>query len=117
MGFTAPRANGSTMVEEISPEALHERLADGEDVQVIDIRPPEAFQQGHIPGAVNLPLERFTEEIDSYDWGDDIVVACPIGESSVQAARLLEAYEGVAPDARIANLAGGYREWSYDLES
>lgn len=105
------------MVEEITPEALRERLAAGEDVQVVDIRPREQFERGHIPGAVSLPLDRFAAEIDSYDWDEEVVVACPIGESSVQAARLLSAYEGVPEDARIASLAGGYREWEYELES
>lgn len=105
------------MVEEISAEALHERLTAGEDVQVVDIRPAAAYERGHIPGAVNLPLDRFAAEIDSVDWGDDVVVACPIGESSVQAARLLSAFEGVDEDATVASLAGGYRDWPYELEA
>lgn len=104
------------MVEEISPAALHERLERDDDVQVIDIRPPFAFGQGHIPGAVNVPFDRFAREIDELEWTGDVVVACPQGESSLQAARLLESYEGVPDDARIANLAGGYLAWDYDLE-
>lgn len=105
------------MVEEITPKRLHERLAGGEDIQVVDIRPTPSYERGHIPGAVNLPLDRFAADIDTYEWGDDIVVACPIGESSVQAARLLAAYEDVPDDARIASLDGGYRAWEYELES
>lgn len=105
------------MVEEITPETLHERLADGEDVQVVDIRTPEEFEAGHIPGATNLPFDRFARGVSGKEWGDDIVVACPIGESSLQAARLLEAYEGVDEDATVSNLVGGYRAWEYELES
>ncbi|MFB6353427.1 MAG: rhodanese-like domain-containing protein [Halobacteriales archaeon] len=105
------------MVEEISPEALKERLDRGEDVQVVDIRQPEAYERGHIPGAENVPFDRLAREVEAHDWGDDIVVACPIGESSLQAARLLEAYEGVSADATVANLEGGYRAWDYELEA
>lgn len=104
------------MVEEISAAELHARLQDGADVQVIDVRPEREFRRGHVPGAANLPITRFARAVAEHEWGDDIVLVCPHGESSLQAARLLEAYEGVPDDARIANLSGGYREWDYDLE-
>jgi len=105
------------MVEETSPEELHARLEDGADVQVIDVRPERAFRRGHVPGAENVPITRFARAVADHEWGDDIVVVCPHGESSLQAARLLEAYEGVPEDARIANLSGGYRDWEYELEA
>lgn len=105
------------MVETITPGELKARLDRGEDVQVVDIRPVEAFEAGHIPGAENLPFDRFTQEIDERDWGEDIVLVCPLGESSLQAARLLESFEGVGEDATIANMTGGYQEWEYELNS
>jgi rhodanese-related sulfurtransferase len=104
------------MVEEIGPGELHARLENGADVQVIDVRPEREFRRGHVPGAENVPIRRFARAVEDHEWGDDIVVVCPIGESSLQAARLLEAYEGVPEDARIANLTGGYRDWEYELE-
>lgn len=104
------------MVEEVSPEEVNERIENGEDVQVVDIRPERAFERGHVPGAENVPYHRFTSELDEREWGDDIVVVCPEGKSSQQAARLLESFEGVAADARVANLTGGYQAWEYDLE-
>jgi len=105
------------MVEEIGPDELHRKFEAGEDVQVVDIRTEEQFREGHVPGAINLPFSEFPQQIETVDWGDDIVCVCPIGRSSLQAARLLEAYEGVDHDARIANLKGGYREYEYELET
>jgi len=105
------------MVEEISPAALKDRLDRGEDVQVVDIRPEAAFAAGHIPGAENVPFHAFARLVADREWRDDIVVACPMGESSLQAARLLEAYEGVAPDATVSNLTGGYAAWDFELEA
>jgi thiosulfate/3-mercaptopyruvate sulfurtransferase len=105
------------MVDEITAAELKRRLDDGDPVQVVDIRQPEAFEAGHIEGAENIPFHEFARQVERHDWGDDIVVACPIGESSLQAARLLEAYEGVSEDARVANLAGGYQGWEYELEA
>ena len=103
------------MVEDITPAELHERLADGDDVQVIDVRLPRSFERGHIPGSENVPFPRFARAVAEVEWGTDIVVVCPHGESSLQAARLLESYEGVPDDARVANLVGGLAAWEHEL--
>lgn len=105
------------MVDEIAPAELKERLDRGEDVQIVDIRPSRAFRQGHIPGAENVPFDRFARAVEDHEWGEEVVVVCPMGESSIQAARLLESYEGVREDATVANLTGGYQDWHYDLET
>ncbi len=102
------------MVDDIEPKDLKQRIDNGDAPQIIDIRNPESFEEGRIPGAENVPFGELTESIDEYEWSDDIVVACPIGQSSKQAARLIESYEGF--DGKIANLEGGYRDWDYELE-
>ncbi|GAB7013019.1 rhodanese-like domain-containing protein [Halolamina salina] len=104
------------MVDEITPEEVNEKL--GEDgVQVIDIRPPAAFEQGHIPGAINIPMSELPARVDDVEWGDDVIVACPIGQSSVQAARLIDSFEGIEADDEVRSMAGGYQDWEYELET
>lgn len=104
------------MVDRLSPEEVKEKIEGGE-CQVVDIRNPNQFGSGHVPGAINIPMADLPERIDEVEWGDDIVVVCPIGESSVQAARLIKSFEGVGEDACVASMDGGYREWSYELET
>jgi rhodanese-related sulfurtransferase len=104
------------MVEDIAPETVNEKLENGDDLQVVDIRRPPQFARGHIPGAENVPFPELPQRVDEHDWGDEIVVACPVGQSSQKAARMLESYEGVDEDARVLNLEGGYRAWEFDLE-
>lgn len=104
------------MVDSITADELNERIQRGDPVQIIDIRPAPEYADGHIPGAENIPFDRFAREVDGREWGNTIVVVCPLGESSVQAARLLESYEGVDDNAVVANLEDGYRGWSYPLE-
>ncbi|WP_255171290.1 rhodanese-like domain-containing protein [Natrononativus amylolyticus] len=103
------------MVDEVTPEDVNRKL-DDDDVQIVDIRQPEAFAQGHIPGAINIPMTELPARIDEYDWGDDVVVACPIGQSSIQAARLIGSFEGAEADA-VTSMQGGYEAWEYDLET
>ncbi|WP_247005905.1 rhodanese-like domain-containing protein [Halorientalis litorea] len=105
------------MVERISDATLQEKLARGDDVQVVDTRSPDAFAAGHIPGARNLPYAELADRIDDIEWAEEVVLVCQEGESSVQAGRILESYEGVDDDAVVASLSGGYDEWEYDLET
>ncbi|MDY7082123.1 MAG: rhodanese-like domain-containing protein [Halobacteria archaeon] len=105
------------MVDEVTPDEVKDKLNNGDeesDCQIIDIRNPLQFSQGHIPGAENIPMNELPEVIGEHDWGDDIVVVCPVGQSSVQAARLIKSYEGIG-DADVASMEGGYEEWEYEL--
>ncbi|MFB6219857.1 MAG: rhodanese-like domain-containing protein [Halolamina sp.] len=104
------------MVDEVTPEELKRKLDADEPVQVIDIRPPGAFAKGHIPGAINVPMTELPTRVEEIDWGGDVVVTCPIGQSSVQAARLIGSFEGVDDDAEVRSMAGGYDAWEYELE-
>lgn len=104
------------MVGEISTDELNERLDADEEIQVVDIRMPSQYEQGHIPGAINVPFPEFPQRVDEHDWEKTIVCACPKGKSSKQAARMLESFQGVDDDADVLNLGGGYRDWEYALE-
>ena len=105
------------MVEELTPAEVNERVERG-DIRVVDTRPPAQYEQGHIPGAINVPLGNLPAKVPEIDWDDtDVVCACPIGESSKQAAMLISSYEGVKEDVVIASMAGGYEEWEFDLEA
>ena len=105
------------MVDEVTPEEVKSRIDADEDTQIVDIRSPAQFERGHIPGAINIPMAELPSRVDEVEWGDDVVVACPIGQSSVQAARLIGSYEGVDDDSSVKSMAGGYQDWDYDLET
>jgi rhodanese-related sulfurtransferase len=107
------------MVEEIGPETLQDRL-DEDSLRVVDIRSPRGFRHGHIPGSENLPLQELTGEVDRLTDADRIVTVCPHGKSSIQAARLINSYEGI-DDGTAVSLAGGLDAWdgpvARDVES
>jgi hypothetical protein len=51
-------------VVDIKPEAVLERSAKGDKKLVIlDVRTPEEFAQGHVPGAINIPHDKLPDRI------------------------------------------------------
>ena len=98
---------------ELSAAELRALLDVDADVRIVDIRSPEAFASRHIPGSENLPLGQLTAEVDQLDGADRVVTVCPHGQASVQAARLIAAYEGCS--GPVESLAGGLEEWDGDL--
>lgn len=100
------------MVEELDADTLAALVSGGADVQIVDVRRPEAFASGHIPDAENIPFERLLRSIDSVHWGEQVVFVCPYGERSRQAAELLSAFEGVDEATAIYNLSEGLMAWN-----
>lgn len=86
-------------------QQLDARLRAGQ-VQVIDVREPQEWQAGHLPGAVHLPLGDLPERLADLPGDTPVVVVCRSGTRSARAAALLRE-RGVA----VANLEGGLRAW------
>ena len=103
------------MDDEISADELKRLLDEGDDVRLVDIRSPTAFDRGHIPGSENIPFAELPNRIEELDDAGRVVTICPMGESSVQAARLIQSYEGIS--GPVESLAEGLRGWEYDLEA
>tara|TARA_Y100000590_G_C14867515_1_gene693808 strand:+ start:90 stop:416 length:327 start_codon:yes stop_codon:yes gene_type:complete len=94
---------------------LNDKIEAGENVQIIDVRPEQDYLLGHIPGSINLPLSHFVRDISTITFEPSIVVVCAIGESSLQAIRLLNSYSAVPQETEILNLIGGYHHWIFSI--
>lgn len=60
-----------------------------DDALLIDVRMPQEFAQGRLPGALNLPLARLRERAHELDQGQVYVVYCDSGRRSASATYLL----------------------------
>lgn len=80
------------------------------DAIIVDVRRSERFRSGHIPMAVNLPLERIEQGIVNFPMKRTLIVYCDTGGSSIQAARLL-ADKGY----RVINCIGGLKNYNASL--
>ena len=58
--------------------------------QLVDVREPKEFADGHIPGAVNIPITNFSNIETRLDKGRKIVIYCKIGARSYTAYRRLQ---------------------------
>jgi rhodanese-related sulfurtransferase len=71
----------------LSPDA--KRLIDAGTVYLLDVRTPEEFQQGHLKGAVLIPIDQLKMRLGEIPRNRKIVVYCAVGPRSNAAARLL----------------------------
>ena len=106
------RDTSQVRVTEIQPARLAERLAQGERLEIIDVREPHEWQIGHIPGARLVPLDRIGAEIPRLDKSRETILYCRVGERSLYAAQQL-ADAGVA---EVRNLAGGILRWIDEVD-
>ena len=72
---------------------------------VIDVRTPEEFAHGSIPGSVNVPIDELRAREAELPKGP-LVMACAVGQRGNTAARLLS-----QTGHSVRNLDGGYRTW------
>ncbi|WP_148414827.1 rhodanese-like domain-containing protein [Haloferax sp. KTX1] len=103
------------MVDEISPDEVAALLDGEEPPLVVDVSTEAEFALGHVPGSINVPLSNLVSHLDRVAGAEHVVTVCPRGEASVQAVRLLSAYEGTE-NARIESMAGGLAAWDGPLE-
>jgi rhodanese-related sulfurtransferase/predicted transcriptional regulator len=94
-------------VEAISREELVKRLR-GNDVVLVDVRPAEEFDAGHIDGAVSIPLDELDERLSELPADSEIVAYC----RGTLCAYAHEAVRRLRAEGRSARrLEGGWPEW------
>ncbi len=62
-------------MEPVSRTELKARMKAGL-VQVLDVRPADEFAMGHLPGAINMPLDQLKKRLSSLDPAVEIVAYC-----------------------------------------
>lgn len=94
-------------VEMVTREELHRRMERG-GVVVIDVRPPEEFESGHIPGARSVPFGDLLARLDDLEKAGEIVAYCR-GAHCVLAHDAVRLLGAEGHDAR--RLEDGMLEW------
>jgi rhodanese-related sulfurtransferase len=90
----------------ITAMELQERLAHATRFQLIDVRTPTEFHEGHIPGAINLPMEQVEARLNDLAPHDPIVLICQSGRRAAMTCNLLKPHR-----EDLLLLEGGTRAW------
>ena len=99
-----------TVKDELEPIPRRELLARARKgiVTVLDVRPPEEYASGHVPGAVNVPLKDLAKRLKELPKGQEIVAYC-------RGPHCVLAFEAVAKlrekGFRARRLEDGFPEW------
>jgi rhodanese-related sulfurtransferase len=75
---------GSVMALDV--DYVNAQYAKGRKLTAIDLRSPEAYGRGHLPGARSLPLEQLTSRFAEVPRSDLVVLYCDCARSEVEVA-------------------------------
>lgn len=81
---------------------------------ILDVRTPAEWNEGHVPGAMLIPLDELESRLAELPQDEDIVVICRSGNRSATARDILLD----AGFSAVTSVAGGFNDWAangYDM--
>jgi sulfur-carrier protein adenylyltransferase/sulfurtransferase len=98
---------------EITATELKQRIDNGDDIQIIDVREQVEYDVARIPNSKLIPLGQVLNRMDEIDPTRDTVVHCKGGGRS---ARAIEALKRAGFTGSLTNLHGGIMAWSNEVD-
>lgn len=94
-------------MEPVSRSELLTRMKKG-DVQVLDVRPEDEFALAHLPGALNIPLDKLRKKLSALDPGKEVIAYCrgPYCVMSFETVAILR-----KKGFKVRRLEDGLPEW------
>lgn len=102
-GFAGANSRRGVMPE-VTPGELLDRLERGDAIALLDVRSRLEFSEGHLPGAVNIPLDELRDLLDQVETKQPLAVYCRSGYRSYVAQRVLLN----SGWREVVNVQGGY---------
>ncbi|RLL42701.1 rhodanese-like domain-containing protein [Oceanobacillus piezotolerans] len=98
-------------MKEISAKEVQEKLENGEELNIVDVREDDEVAQGIIPGAKHIRLGEIPERHTELDKNKQYYMVCRSGARSGRATEFLneQGYD-------VTNMAGGMLAWEGDVE-
>ena len=107
--------NGATQQQmpEITATELKQRIDNGEDIQIIDVREAQEVAIAKIPNTIHIPLGQILNRMSEIDPNKETVVHCKMGGRSTNAILGLKrsGFTG-----NLINLKGGITAWSNEVD-
>jgi rhodanese-related sulfurtransferase len=93
--------------EPICVHELNGLTARPSDTQLVDVRSATEYAAGHVPGAVNIPMDQIEARLEDLRPGSPIVLICKSGQRAAMTSALLEPRRN-----DVTVLAGGTDAWA-----
>ncbi len=95
-------------IDEVDPAAVREQVSNG--AVVVDVREPEEWSAGHVPGAVHVPKSYFESRIEGAvpDRSRHVILYCASGNRSAWATRTMVEDLGYE---NVESMTGGFTLW------
>jgi adenylyltransferase/sulfurtransferase len=100
-------------MEEITPTELKQRLDNGDDIQIVDVREDNEVAIGRLPNSIHIPLGQILAHMNDIDPARETVVHCKSGGRS---ARAIEVLQRSGFEGKLMNLKGGILGWSDEVD-
>jgi rhodanese-related sulfurtransferase len=89
----------------ISAVVLESRIDDGSQLQMVDVRSASEFASGHIPSAINIPMDQVEARLEDLSHTGEIILICQGGKrASITAGWLCQS-------RNVVVLEGGTDAW------
>lgn len=95
--------------EDLNVKAYRDGFSQDTPHTLLDVRTREEFRMGHLPGAINIPLDQLARRSKELPADKPVVVVCATGNRSVSGSRIIAM---AARYPKVYNLQGGTMAWA-----
>jgi sulfur-carrier protein adenylyltransferase/sulfurtransferase len=106
-------SNNSSGIRRISAQQLHALLDSGAPTLLVDVREPDEFDAGHLPGSLHIPLGELDSRLQELSAHAAPIFICRSGGRSLAACQMALA---AAPASTPTNLEGGLKAWAAEVD-
>ena len=105
-----PAAAKASVTKDVTPDEAALLMKGKAPVLVVDVRTPDEFAEGHIPGAKNVDFlgDDFEKQLAALPMDRPLIVHCAAGNRSSKAVAKLAALQ---KSAQIFHLKSGFHGW------
>lgn len=97
---------------DIEAVELSERIRQGADIRLVDVREPHELEISRLESAQLIPLGQLAARLSELDSAQEVVLFCKAGTRSARALELLAS----AGFRKVKNLKGGINSWARDVD-
>lgn len=104
-----PAAATAKAPQNVTPDQAEKIIKNDPKVVVLDVRTPDEYQSGHIPGAKNIDYlgDNFEQKVAALDQSKTYIVHCAAGSRSAKACTVIEKLEFPS----VYHLNSGFKGW------